>query len=66
MGTFSLEAEGNIWKQEMRPEGRKLKEESGIWGSFESFLTIVIKSFLSQKKNVEAMSGCYLFKLENF
>lgn len=30
MGTFSLEAEGNIWKQEMRPEGRKLKEASGI------------------------------------
>ena len=65
-GTFGLEAQGNIWKQEMRPEGRKLQEGSGIRGSFESFMTTVIKSFLSQKKNVKEMSSCYLFKLEKF
>lgn len=66
MGTFSLEAKGNIWKQEMRPEGRKLKEGSGIWGSFESFMTIVIKSFLSQKNNVKRWVAVIFLNWKNF
>lgn len=66
MGTFGLEAESNIWKQEMRPEGRKLKEESGIWGSFESFMTMVIKSFLSQKKNVKRWVAVIFLNWKNF